>query len=77
MVNSVFILFAAFAADVRKGPEAPFDLRDLFPEFASRCQSRDQIGPAKPAEIRDFALVGQIGPLELPLDHSPGDNGTW
>ena len=77
MVNSVFILLGAFAANFRKGPEAPFDLRDLLPEFASRRQSRDQIGPAKPAEIRGFALVGQIGPLELPLDHSAGDNGTW
>ncbi len=77
MVNSAFILFAAFTADFRKGPEAPFDLRDLLPEFASRCQSRDQIGPAKPAEIRGFAPFGQIGPLKLSLDHSFGDNGTW
>ncbi len=77
MVNSAFILFAAFAADVREGPEAPFDLRDLLPEFASRRQARDQIGPAKPAEIRGFALVGQIGSLKLPLDHLYEDNGTW
>ena len=77
MVNSVFILLAAFAADFREGPEAPFDLRDLLPKLASRRQARDQIGPAKPAEIRGFALVGQIGSLKLPLDHSAGDNGTW
>ena len=77
MVNSDFMLFAALAADLCEGSEAAFQLVDLLPQLASRGQPRDEIGPAKTAQIRAVPTLSQICSLKLPLDHFSGDTRTW
>ena len=77
MVNGAFTLFAAFPAHIGKGGEAPFDTRNLVAKLPSRGEPCNQIGPPKTAEIRGIRSLGNVRPVELPLEHALVDNATW
>ena len=62
--------------DAKKQPDLA-QMEQLVAQVASRGQSRDEIGPAKRAEMLAFARLADVRPVELPLKHAMVDNVSW
>jgi len=57
LVNGQFTFFIALTAGLPKGIEASLHPFEFIAQIASRGEFRNQIGPAKLAQIRASALI--------------------